>query len=90
MVQVAVGACLFDVAEELVGDLRERYLGDVELVLCYEPQQQVERAFEVGQVHGEAAGVPLDTRRLERLGRRCRAQVDGVGHRASTSRASWR
>jgi hypothetical protein len=42
-----------DVGDELVGDPAQRHLGDVELVLADELQQQVERAGEVGQPHGE-------------------------------------
>ena len=36
-----------DVRDELVGDLRQRHLGDVELVLGDQAEQQVERALEV-------------------------------------------
>ena len=48
-----------DVGDELVGDLGQGDLGDVELVLADQPEQQVERAGEHVQVH------------LERGDRRC-------------------
>jgi hypothetical protein len=41
------------VRDELVGDARERHLGDVELVLGDEVQQQVEGALEVVEPHLE-------------------------------------
>ena len=41
------------VRDELVGDLRQRDLGDVELVLGDQAQQQVERTLEVVQAYGE-------------------------------------
>ena len=43
-----------DVADELVGDGRQRNLGDVELVLGDQRQQQVERALEDVEVHLES------------------------------------
>ena len=43
-----------DVRDELVGDLGQRHLGDVELVLADQAQQQVEGTLEVRQVQGEA------------------------------------
>src|ERR671920_1179823 len=42
-----------DVRDELVGDLRQRDLGDVELVLGDQLQEQVERALEVVEAHLE-------------------------------------
>ena len=49
------GPSALDVGDELVGDPRQRDLGDVELVLGDQAEQQVERALEVVQVHREAA-----------------------------------
>ena len=46
-----------DVGDELVGDLRQRDLGDVELVLGDQAEQQVERALEVVQAQLEP-GLP--------------------------------
>jgi hypothetical protein len=43
------------VGDELVGDLRQRDLGDVELVLADQLQEQVERALEVGEPDGETS-----------------------------------
>src|SRR5207244_12173267 len=52
-----------DHAQELIGDLRDREVGDVELVLADEMQQQIERARELlelddeaGLVHGAGGG----------------------------------
>ena len=45
-----------DVGEELVGDLGERDLGDVELALADESEQEVERAGEVLQLDDEPGG----------------------------------
>jgi hypothetical protein len=41
------------VGDELVSDLRQRHLGDVELVLGDQAQQQVERTLEVVQLQVE-------------------------------------
>jgi hypothetical protein len=49
LVEVELVAQGAQVRDELVGDLREGDLGDVELVLPDQLQQQVERALEVGQ-----------------------------------------
>nr|WP_238455363.1 hypothetical protein [Micromonospora sp. ATA51] len=57
LVQVPLVAHRPDVGDELVGDLVQRHLGDVELVLADELEQQVERAGEVGQPDGEPAGL---------------------------------
>ena len=46
-----------DVGDELVGDLRQRDLGDVELAPADQAEQQVERALEVGQPDAERAVV---------------------------------
>ena len=61
LVEVQLVAERPQVGDELVGDLRQRDLGDVELVLADQLQQQVERALEVGQPDGEppAAAVPV-------------------------------
>ena len=45
--------CAPDVRDELVGDLGQRDLGDVELVLGDQPEQQVERPGEDVEVHLE-------------------------------------
>ncbi len=57
LVEVPLVAHRPDVGDELVGDLVQGHLGHVELVLADQLQQQVERAGEVGQPHGEAAGL---------------------------------
>jgi hypothetical protein len=49
-----VGPHRLEVGQELVGDLRERDVTDVELVLADQAEQQVEGAVEVVQVHREA------------------------------------
>ena len=46
-----------DVRDELVGDLRQRDLGDVELVLRDQAEQQVEGTLEVVQAELEGAGL---------------------------------
>src|SRR5690606_7511523 len=80
-----------DVGDELVGHLRQRDLGEVELVLGDQAQQQVERAFEVGQVHLERRnGLVVTLRGEDRLGRRRVTQRRAGSHRANTSRASCR
>ena len=69
--------------DELVGDLRECHLGDVELVLGDQAEQQVERAFEVLQMHLEAVSG------WRRGGRLADQLLEGTfRHRASTSLAS--
>ncbi len=54
LVEVPLGAPGADVGDELVGDLVERHLGDVELVLGDQPEQQVEGALEHLEVDVEA------------------------------------
>ena len=56
LVQVQLVAEGPQVGDELVGDLREGDLGDVELVLADQLQEEVERPLEVGQPDGEARG----------------------------------
>ena len=88
LVEVQFLAQRAQVRDELVGDLRQRDLGDVELVLADQLQQQVERALEVGQLDGE-------TRRRGTVGlggrvprRCCRSRTPSVGvHRGSTPRS---
>ena len=58
-----------DVADELVGDLRQRHFGDVELVLGDQRQQQVERALEHAEADREAGRRGAARRRPRR--RRC-------------------
>ena len=53
LLEVPLPARRLDVGDELVGDLRQRDLGDVELVLGDQAQQQVEGALEVVQAYGE-------------------------------------
>src|SRR5262249_51821118 len=74
-----------DVRDELVRHLVERKLGDLELVLGDQRQQQVERAFEAVQPNGE----PCDLRRglAGGLGGCCHALA---ASRASTSPARRR
>ena len=55
---VSAAWCAPDVRDELVGDLRQRDLGDVELVLGDQPEQQVERALEDVEVHLERGAAP--------------------------------
>ena len=57
LVAVAGGGTGLDVRDELVGDLRERDLGDVELVLGDQAEQQVERTLEVVQAQLEGRGL---------------------------------
>src|SRR5699024_9945015 len=52
-----------DVCDELIGDLRQRHLGDVQLVLGDQCEQQVEGTLEVVQVHLEGVLVDLLGRR---------------------------
>ena len=66
-----------DVRDEIIGDLRQRDLGNVELVLADQLQQQVERAFEVRQAYGEFAGPRPAARRI----------VEFAVHYAGTRRA---
>ena len=58
--ELLLGIETLQIRDELVGDLRQRDLGDVELVPAEERQQQVDRAVEPGERHAEA-----------RLGRGC-------------------
>ena len=53
LVEVPVGPHGPDVRHELVGDLGQRDLGDVQLVLGDQLEQQVEGPLEVGEPHGE-------------------------------------
>ena len=71
-----------DEGDELVGDLRQRDLGDVELVLGDQAQQQVEGALEVGQVQ-------LEARRGGRLpaGRRSERRGSSRGRSSGVTRA---
>ena len=81
-----------DVGDELVGDLRERDLGDVELVLGDQAEQQVERAAEVGEVDLERAACPdgrARTRRTARPTARAGPRArQAASPRATSSRAS--
>ena len=77
LVEVRVVAEGREVGDEVVGDAVQRHLGDVQLVLADQLQEQVERALEVVQPDREA--------RRRGLGR----SADG-SHRARTSRASSR
>ena len=54
LVEIPLRAAGPDVGDELVGDPGQRDLGDVELVLGDQPEQQVERALEDVEVHLEA------------------------------------
>ncbi|OEI67225.1 hypothetical protein Cus16_3126 [Curtobacterium sp. ER1/6] len=54
LVELVGGLRLAHVLDELTGDGAERHLGDVELVLRDQRQQQVERAVEVAQPDPEA------------------------------------
>jgi hypothetical protein len=54
LVQVPAAGPVPDVGDELVGDLGQSHLGDVQLVLGDQRQQQVEGALEHVQVHLEA------------------------------------
>ena len=58
-----------EVGEELVGDLRQRHLGDVQLATADQAEQQVKRAFEVIESDVEAFG-GIRNRALTRAGRR--------------------
>ena len=76
-----------DVGDELVGHLRQRDLGDVELAPADQAEQQVERALEVVQPHAERA-VARPVPRRRRLDSE-RVDLDGVlGRRASGRRRS--
>ncbi len=59
LVQIPVVTVRPDVRDELVGDLRQGDLGDVELVLRDQREEQVEGALEVVQVHLEGVLVDL-------------------------------
>src|SRR3712207_8906289 len=79
LVEVELVAERVQVRDELVGHLGQRDLGDVELVLADQLQQQVERALEVGQPDGEPPAADrrgLRRRRSEerRVGKECRSR----------------
>src|SRR5207249_8372048 len=82
LVEVPVVAHRPDVGDELVGDLVQRDLGDVQLVLADQLQQQVERPAEVFQRDPESTTSSLG--HIEKATHR-RSAAD-----AMTSRASWR
>src|SRR3954454_5421282 len=52
LLEVPATAGRLDVRDELVCDLRQRHLGDVELVFGDQAQQQVERSLEVVEADG--------------------------------------
>jgi hypothetical protein len=55
LIQVPAAGTLPDIGDELVCDLGQRHLGDVQLVLGDQPEQQVERTLEHVEVYLEAA-----------------------------------
>src|SRR5437879_12426330 len=64
-----VQAQLVDDREELVGDLRDRQVGDADLVLADQVQQQVEWAGELLQLDDEAVLVGGRERRIRHWGK---------------------
>ena len=83
LVEVHVVAERREVGDEIVRDTVQRQLGDVELVLPDQLQEQVERAGEVVEAHGEP-------RRRLPIHRGDDRPLVKKGHRARTSRASRR
>ena len=69
LVQVPAAGALLDVGDELVGDLGQRHLGDVQLVLGDQPEQQVERPLEDVEVHLEGFCAARRVIRLRRFRR---------------------
>ena len=55
LVQIPIRTLGLDVADELVGYLVQRQLGDLELVFRDQRQQEVEGAFEAADLHRETA-----------------------------------
>src|SRR5450756_1217680 len=82
LVQVPAARALPDIGDELVGDGGERHLGDVELVLGDQPEQQVKRALEDIEVYLEGARAVRRVISLARGGGACamsvRVQARGV------------
>src|SRR5690606_30348877 len=76
-----------DVSDELVGDLGERDLGDIELVLGDQLQQQVERPLEVVELDLEA-GLGLGHESLNR----CTSWLSSpcASRSARASATAWR
>src|SRR5580704_2445734 len=85
LVQVPAARALPDVGDELVGHLGQRHLGDVQLVLGDQREQQVERPFEDIEVHFEGARAASTGGRLttHRAARDRHHANDGSGLAAS-------
>lgn len=96
LVQVPVRTHRPDVHHELVGDLGQRHLGDIELVLRDQLEKEVERPLEVGEPHLEDTVIGLFrlfSRRLGNFGLRfddlglrhqLRLRYDDLGLRSRT------
>src|SRR5487761_380917 len=87
-----------DVGDELVGDLRQGDLGDIQLVLGDQPEQQVERPLEHVEVYLEGARAARRVTRLacgevafHRAARGCAHANDGtvLSEKPLSSSLSW-
>ena len=91
LAEVPLAALDVEVGQELVGDLGERDLGDVELVLRDEPEQQVERAFETDRWTWNPCPGPPPPGRLSAARRPGRpSRTRGPPRRRRSRRASRR